>query len=83
MELEIVKQDKNEIEMKIDNMTVAELLRIYLNRQGVEFAAWRREHPTKPIIFKVQSKESVKKEISEAVKAIEKDLGKIRDLVKK
>lgn len=83
MMIEITKQEKNEIEMKIDNLTVAELLRVYLNRQGVEFAAWRREHPTKPIVFRVQSKDSVKKELGEAVKAIEKDLGKIRDLVKK
>ncbi len=83
MMIEITKQEKNEIEMKIDNLTVAELLRVYLNRQGVEFAAWRREHPTKPIIFRIQCKDSVKKEISEAVKAIEKDLGKIRELVKK
>ena len=51
MNIEIVKQEKDEIELRIDNLTVAEILREYLNRQGVEFAAWRREHPTKPIVL--------------------------------
>jgi DNA-directed RNA polymerase subunit L len=84
MNIEIVKHEKNERELKIDNLTIAEILRVYLNRRGVEFAAWRREHPSKPIIFRIETKgETVKKEISEAVKMIEKDLEKIRDSVKK
>ncbi len=83
MNVEIVKQEKNELEFKIDNLNVAEILRVYLNRQGIDFAAWRREHPSKPIIFRVQSKDGAKKEISEAIKAIGKDLDKIKGLVKK
>lgn len=83
MEVEIVKQEKTELEFRIDNMNVAEILRVYLNKQGADFAAWRRDHPSKPIVMKVQSKDNARKEISEAVKAIEKDLEKLKALVKK
>lgn len=84
MNIEIVKQGKNEVELKIDNLTVAEILREYLNRQGIEFAAWRREHPSKPLLFKIESSgKTVKKAVSEAVEAIEKECDKIAALTKK
>ncbi len=78
MEVEIVSQGANECEMRIDNLTVAEILRVYLNEQGIKFAAWRREHPTKPIIFKIESSgKTVKKAVTEAVSAISKDLSSL------
>jgi len=84
MNIEIIKQEKDEIEMRIDNLTVTEILREYLNRQGIEFAAWRREHPTKPILFRIQSSgKTVKKEVNDAVAAINKDLDKVLAGVKK
>ncbi len=82
MNIEIVKQDKNNLEIKLDNPTVAEVLRVYLNAQGIEFAAWRKEHPTKPIIFKIQSSKSIKKAVSDAVEAIKKDLENIEKTLK-
>lgn len=84
MNIEIIKQEKNEVELKIDNQTIAEILRVYLNQQGIEFAAWKKEHPTKPIIFRIHSSsKTVKKAISDSVTAIKKDLDKIASLVKK
>jgi len=84
MEIEILNQDKNLLEIKLDNPTIVEIFRVYLNRQGVEFAAWRREHPTKPLVFRIQtSGKTPKKAISEAAIAIRKDLDKISSLVKK
>lgn len=82
MNIEIVKEEKNDLELKIDNLTIAEILRVYLNEQDVEFAAWRREHPFKPLIFKLQSS-NVRKSVSDAVSAIKKDLDKIASAVKK
>ena len=74
MEVEIIKEGKNDIELKVGNLTIAEILRVYLNEQGIEFAAWRREHPSKPVIFKIKSSgKTVKKAISDAVVAIKKD----------
>ncbi len=83
MEIEIIRQEKNEVELKIDNITIAEILRVYLNKQGIDFAAWRREHPSKPIIMLIKSTKNVNKEVSEAIEAIKKDLSKIVSLVKK
>lgn len=82
MEMEITSQNKTEVELKTNNITVAEILRVYLNEEGVDFAAWRREHPDKPIIMKIQSKD-VKKDVANAVKAIKKDLEEITKNVKK
>ncbi len=84
MQVEIVKQDKNDFEFKLDNPTIAEILRVYLNTQEVDFAAWRKEHPTKPIILKIQtSNKTAKKAVSDAVATIKKDLEKISLTLKK
>lgn len=82
MQIEIVTQEKNEVELRMDNITVAEVLRVYLNEAGADFAAWRREHPDKPIVMKIQGKD-VKKDVSTAVKAIKKDLEEFVKSVKK
>ena len=75
MNIEIVKEDKNEIELKIDNTTIAEVLRVYLYEHGAEFAAWKREHPSKPaiMIIKAATGKSIKKIVSDAIAAIKKD----------
>ena len=84
MNIEILKGEKNSVELRIDNLTVAEVLRAYLNKNGIEFAAWRREHPSKPIVFKIEaSGRTVKKAVSEAVEAIKKDCDKLLAAVKK
>ena len=84
MEVEVIKSEKEELEVKVDSVTVAEILRVYLNEQGVKFAAWRKEHPTKPIVFKIQtSGKTSKKAISEAISAIKKDTVKISSILKK
>jgi DNA-directed RNA polymerase subunit L len=84
MNVEVVKQEKNDVELRIDNLTVAEVLRAYLNNNGIEFAAWKREHPSKPILFKIESSgKTVKKAVSEAVEAIKKDCDKVLGALKK
>ncbi|MBS3090968.1 hypothetical protein J4217_00790 [Candidatus Pacearchaeota archaeon] len=82
MNLEIIKTEKNDVELKIDNLTIAEILRIYLNEQEIDLAVWRREHPFKPLIMKIQSS-NVKKSVSDAVSTIKKDLDKIASIAKK
>lgn len=84
VEIEIIKSEKNEIELKIDNITIAEVLRAYLYENGADFAAWRREHPSKPVIFKIQSAgKGAKKSVSDAINAINKDCDKILSVLKK
>lgn len=78
MEIKILRSEKEEIEFEIANLTLAEILRVYLNKDdAVTFAAWKREHPTKNPVMLVKTKgKATKKAISDAVKAINKDLDK-------
>jgi DNA-directed RNA polymerase subunit L len=85
MEITILKNSKNEIEIEFDNLTLAELLRVYLNRDSsVTFAAWKREHPTeKPKLLVKTEGKTVKKAISDAVDSATKELDKIESDFKK
>ena len=85
MEVNVLKSAKDEIEVELGNITIAEILRVYLNKDSeVSFAAWRREHPTKKPKLLVKTKgKSAKKAIADAVKSIEKDLDKLSDDFKK
>lgn len=78
MEIKILNSSKDEIEVQIENLTLAELLRVYLNKDSsVIFAAWKREHPSEKPILKVKTKgKTVKKAIGDAVSAVVKDLDK-------
>lgn len=84
MNVTIVKSEKDDMEIHLDNQTLAELVRAYLNEQGVKFAAWRKEHPSKPIVMRVQtSAGTVKKAIVDAIESIQKDLDSLTNLIKK
>ena len=79
MELKVLNSSKDEMEIEIDNLTLVEILRVYLNKDSsVNFAAWRREHPTKNPVLLVRTKgKTAKKAINDAVNSIVKDLDKI------
>ena len=85
MVLKILSSSKEEIEMEVNNLTIAEILRVYLNKdESVSFAAWRREHPTKNPILLVKTKgKNSKKAIEDAVKHLDKHLEKLEDDFKK
>lgn len=83
MNIEIVKEDKNEIELKINNVTVAEILRHALNEQGVDFAAWRREHPSKPVLMKIKHSGNIRKIVNDSVSAIKKECDSLVSGLKK
>ena len=85
MELKILKNEKSEIELELENLTLAEILRVYLNKDSdVIFAAWKREHPTKKPILSVKTKgKTAKKAIDDAVSDIVKDLDKVESEFKK
>jgi DNA-directed RNA polymerase subunit L len=79
MEINVLRSGKDEIEFEIGSLTIAEILRVYLNKDpAVTFVAWKREHPTKKPIMLVKTKgKTTKKAIDDAVSAITKDLGKL------
>lgn len=76
MEVKYIKDEKNEAELQLDNQTVAEILRAYLNKdEDVSFAAWKKEHPMKKEIYlKIKTKgKTARKAVADAIKQIEKD----------
>ena len=85
MDIKILKNEKNEIEAEIGNLTIAEILRSYLNKDNlVIFAAWKRKHPSENPILLVKTKgKTAKKAINDAVALIEKDANKFISEFKK
>lgn len=85
MEVQIIKDEKNELEFEIDNQTVAEIVRSYLNKDsGVKFAAWKKEHYSKPLILRLRTEgKSAKKALNDAISLIQKDLSKYEGEFKK
>jgi DNA-directed RNA polymerase subunit L len=85
MEMNVLKDSKEEIEVEIGSLTLVEILRVYLNKDSsVTFAAWKREHPTKKPILAVKTKgKTPKKAINDAITAITKDLESIDSDFKK
>ena len=85
MEINILKSSKDELELELENLTIAEILRVYLNKDSsVEFAAWKREHPTKKPVLAVKTKgKTPKKAVADAVNLITKDLDKVEADFKK
>ena len=77
MEIKILNSDKDSLEVELGSLTIAEVLRVYLNKDSnVVFAAWKQEHPTKNPILAVKGK-NPKKSIKDATVAISKDLDKL------
>lgn len=85
MELKILKNSKEELEFQVENLTLAELLRVYLNKDdSVTFAAWKREHPSEKPIIAVRTKgKTAKKAVHDAVTLAVKELEKTEDEFKK
>jgi DNA-directed RNA polymerase subunit L len=85
MELKVLKDLKDEVEIEIDNLTIAELLRVYLNKDSsVGFAAWKRGHPSESPILLVKTKgKTAKKALNDAIALAVKDLDKIEADFKK
>jgi len=80
-----LKQSKDEMEVEVESLTIAEILRVYLNKDSsVDFAAWERKHPTEKPVLKVKTKGKIaKKAITDAINSIGKDLDKTLNDFKK
>lgn len=85
MDLKVITSSKEEAVVQIDNLTLAELIRVYLNKDSaVTFAAWKREHPTESPILKVQTKgKAAIKALKDASNLAIKDLDKASSDFKK
>lgn len=79
MEIKVLKSSKDELEFNVDNVTIAELLRVFLNKDSsVDFAAWKREHPSEKPIVNVKTKgKTPKKALKDAISSATKELERV------
>lgn len=83
MEVKILTDEKGKLDVEIDDLTIAELLRTYLNKEpGIKLAAWRREHPEKNPVLHIEA-DNPKAILKKAIAAVQKDLDKYADEAKK
>lgn len=81
MEIKILKSEKNLMEIELDNLTLAEILRAYAwKNKSVLFAAWQRTHPTQPVKFLIKSKSDVKKTLKEVIESLKKELKELKTI---
>ena len=85
MEIKILSDEKNELEVQMDNQTVAEIVRVYLNEDdSVKLAAWKKEHYSKPLILKIVTDgKTAKKALADSIAKVKKDLEKYSEEFKK
>ncbi|MEM4318403.1 MAG: RpoL/Rpb11 RNA polymerase subunit family protein [Candidatus Pacearchaeota archaeon] len=84
MEVKILKEDKNSLEIEIDNLTIAEIVRKYLwLDKNVSIAGWKREHPTKPIVLVLKTKGDAKRSLLNTIEKIRKEGDDIKKEIKK
>lgn len=78
MEMKILKSSKDEMEIEFESLTLAEIIRVYLNKDSaVSFSAWTRAHSSHNPRLLVQTKgKTAKKAVNEAISTITKDLDK-------
>ena len=73
MQITLDMPSKSEATLTLDSVTVAEALRVYLYEQGVDFAAWKKEHYSKPVTMTIRHAGGVEKVVKQAVAAVQKD----------
>ncbi len=82
MEVKVLKDEKGELDIEVDSLTVAELLRVYLNQNGAKIAAWRRDHPSKNPTLHIEA-ENPKKLLKDTVAKLEKEIDSVVESFKK
>lgn len=82
MEVKILKDEKNELDVEVGSLTIAEVLRVYLNKEGAKLAAWKRDHPTKNPIIHIEG-DNPKKLLKSAIAKLEKEIDKTVEDFKK
>jgi DNA-directed RNA polymerase subunit L len=85
MEIKVLENSKNETKVELENVTLAEILRVYLNKDSaVSLAVWRRGHLTENPVLVVKTKgKTAKKAIADAANSVIKDLNSIESDFKK
>jgi DNA-directed RNA polymerase subunit L len=73
MEIKVLKDEKNELDIEIPSLTIAEVLRVYLNKEGAKLAAWKKAHQTSNPVLHIEA-DNPKKLLKNAIKTLEKEI---------
>jgi DNA-directed RNA polymerase subunit L len=82
MEVKILNEEKNVLDIEISSLTIAEVLRVYLNQEGAKLAAWKRDHPTKNPVLHIEA-DHPKTLLKKAITTLEKEIDQTVDEFKK
>jgi len=85
MIVKVLKNEKNHLEIELNNLTVAELVRNEMWEDScVTIAAWKKEHPTKnPVLVIKTDGKSAQKALTECLERIGKKNKKLIEEAKK
>ena len=73
MEIKIVSEEKGSLDVEISNLTIAEILRVYANKEGAKLAAWKKAHQSSNPVLHIEA-DNPKKLLKNAIKALEKEI---------
>jgi len=82
MEVKILKDEKTELDIEVSSLTIAEVLRVYLNKQGVKLVAWKKPHQAANPVLHIEA-DNPKKMLKSAIAALEKEIDKTVEEFKK
>jgi len=82
MQAKIINEEKTKLDIELGSLTIAEILRVYLNKEGAKLAAWKRDHPTKNPVLHIEA-DNPKSLLKKAIKELEKEIDKTVDEFKK
>lgn len=73
MEVKILNDEKNSLDIEISSLTIAEVLRVYLNKNGAKLAAWKKAHQAATPVLHIEA-DNPKKLLKDAIKQLEKEI---------
>jgi len=82
MEIKVLKDEKGTLDIELSSLTIAEVLRVYLNKEGAKLAAWKRGHPTENPVLHIEA-DNPKKLLKNAIAKLEKEIDTAVDEFKK
>lgn len=82
LNIKILKEEKGVMDLEINSLTLAELLRAYLNQEGADLAVWKRDHPSKNPVLHIEA-DNPSKLVQKVIANVEKELEKLQDEFKK
>ena len=82
MEIKILNETKDSLDVEIGDLTIVELMRVYLNKEGANMAVWKRAHPTKNPVLHLEAS-NPKKLLQKAIDSVKKELSSLETDFKK